>query len=148
MQQVDAKKLPDKQLKAPKNKTEDEPGFSRQSSRTWQDAKTGLGWQCESPGEMAWQEALQYAKSLSLDGKNDWRLPTLAEPETLLDRSILYEKLRPIMREEVPFRDTLSYWSSTTFAPDTYSAWVVMFDGAYLLSHHKRNACYVPCVRG
>ncbi len=107
MQQVDAKKLPDKQLKAPKNKTEDEPGFSRQSSRTWQDAKTGLGWQCESPGEMAWQEALQYAKSLSLDGKNDWRLPTLAEPETLLDRSILYDKLRPIMREELPFRDTL-----------------------------------------
>lgn len=115
---------------------------------TWQDPKTGLEWQYETPGEMTWNEALEYAKSLSLGGKNDWRLPTAAELETLLDRSILYDKLRPIMREEVPFRDTLSYWSSTTFARDTYSAWIVMFDGAYVLSYYKSNSYHVRCVRG
>jgi len=115
---------------------------------TWQDPKTGLEWQCESPGEMTWNDALEYAKSLSLDGKNDWRLPPAAELETLLDRSILYDKLRPTMRQEVPFRDTLSYWSSTTFAPDTYSAWIVMFDGAYVLSYYKSNSYHVRCVRG
>jgi formylglycine-generating enzyme required for sulfatase activity len=127
MQQVHAKKSPDKQLRAPKNKTEDEPDLSRRSQRTWKDAKIGLEWQFKSPGEISWHEAMEYAKSLSLDGKNDWRLPTLAELETLLDRSILYDKLRPVMRKQVPFQDTLSYWSSTTFAPDTSSAWIVMF---------------------
>jgi len=71
-----------------------------------------------------------------------------AELETLLDRSILYDKLRPTMRQEVPFRDTLSYWSSTTFAPDTYSAWIVMFDGAYVLSYYKSNSYHVRSVRG
>ena len=115
---------------------------------TWQDPKTSLEWQYESPGEMTWNDALEYAKSLSLDGKNDWRLPTAAELETLLDRSILYDKLRPTMRQEVPFRDTLSYWSSTTFAPNTYSAWIVMFDGAYVLSYYKSNSYHVRCVRG
>ena len=64
MQQVHAKKSPDKQLKAPKNKKEDEPLLSGRSQRTWKDAKTGLEWQCESPGEMSWHEALECAKSL------------------------------------------------------------------------------------
>ena len=97
---------------------------------------------------MTWNDALEYAKSLSLDGKNDWRLPTAAELETLLDRSVLFDEIRPAMRKEVPFRDTLSYWSSTTFAPNTYSAWIVMFDGAYILSYYKSNSYYVRCVRG
>jgi len=115
---------------------------------TWLDPKTGLEWQCDSPGEMPWNEALAYAKSLSLAGKKDWRLPTVAELETLLDRSVLHDKARPVVRKEVPFRDTLSYWSSTTFAENTKNAWIVMFDGAYVLSYYKSNAYRVRCVRG
>ena len=71
-------------------------------------------------------------------------MPTARELETLLDRT----RYRPVMREEIPFRDTLSYWSSTTFGPDKNSAWIVMFDGAYLLSYYKTNAYHVRCVRG
>ena len=148
MQQLDPKKLSDEELRELENKTEEECAPRKRKTPTWKDPKTGLEWQYESPGEMTWNDALEYAKSLSLDGKNDWRLPTAAELETLLDRSILYDKLRPTMRQEVPFRDTLSYWSSTTFAPDTYSAWIVMFDGAYVLSYYKSNSYHVRCVRG
>jgi hypothetical protein len=115
---------------------------------TWVDSKNGLEWQCESPGEMSWYEALEYAETLSMDGKDDWRLPTALELETLLDRNALYDELRPVMREEVPFSDTLSYWSSTTFARHTKNAWIVMFDGGYVLSYYKRNSYYVRCVRG
>jgi hypothetical protein len=115
---------------------------------TWKDPKTGLEWQCNSPGKMTWYQAQDYARSLTLDGRSDWRLPSAPELETLLDRKTLYERMRPIMREEVPFKDALSYWSSTTFAPNTYSAWIVMFDGAYILSYFKTNAYHVRCVRG
>ena len=115
---------------------------------TWKDSRTGLEWQFHSPGKMDWHEALEYAKSLTLNGKNDWRLPTAPELETLLDRKTLFERIRPIMRGEVPFKDSLSYWSSTTFAPDTYSAWIVMFDGAYILSYYKTNKYHIRCVRG
>jgi hypothetical protein len=120
----------------------------KQKALTWKDLKTGLEWQRESPGKMSWHQALDYAKSLTLDGKNDWRLPTLSELETLLDRSVLHDELRPIMRREVPFRDSLSYWSYTTFADDTKNAWIVMFDGAYVLSYSKSNAYQIRCVRG
>ena len=115
---------------------------------TWKDPKTGLEWQCESPGEMTWHAALEYADSLILDGKNDWRLPSVSELETLLDRGVLYYELRPIMREDVPFRDMRSYWSATTFEDHTNNAWIVMFDGAYVLSYYKSNAYHVRCVRG
>ena len=119
-----------------------------ETAPTWKDPRTGLVWQRCSPGKMSWYKALEYARSLSLDGKSDWRLPTAAELETLIDRRSLLDRIRPIMRDEVPFRDTLSYWSSTTFAPNTQSAWIVMFDGAYILSYYKRNEYNIRCVRG
>ena len=122
--------------------------MAKRKTLTWKDPNTGLEWQCDCPGEMTWQAALEFADSLSLVGKRDWRLPTLPELETLLDRSVLYYELRPIMRAEVPFRDTLSYWTCTTFEDHTNNAWIVMFDGAYVLSYYKSNAYHVRCVRG
>jgi len=119
-----------------------------QKPPTWKDPQTGLEWQWKSPGEMTWHEAQEYAESLSLDGKEDWRLPTLAELESLLDRTKARPEGRPPMREEVPFRDELCYWSSTTFERDTKTAWILMFDGAYLLSYYKSNLYHVRCVRG
>ncbi len=115
---------------------------------TWKDPRTGLEWQWESPGEMTWYEAREYAESLLLNGKQDWRLPTLAELESLLDRTKARSEGRPPMRQEVPFRDELSYWSSTTFKRDTKTAWILMFDGGYLLSYYKSNLYHVRCVRG
>ena len=114
----------------------------------WQDPKTRLEWQFESPGEMNWRHALEYAAALSLNGKSDWRLPTLAELETLLDRTQARSDGRAPMRANVPFRDVRSYWSCTTFEHDTKTAWILMFDGAYLLSYPKENRYYVRCVRG
>jgi len=121
---------------------------SKRKALTWKDPKTGLEWQWESPGKMSWQEALDYANSLALNGKSDWRLPTVSELESLLDRSVLYLELRPIVRKEVPFQDMLSYWSSTTFEDHTNNAWIVMFDGAYVLSYYKSNRYHIRCVRG
>ncbi len=114
----------------------------------WQDPKTRLEWQFESPGEMHWQKALDYAAALSLNGQSDWRLPTLAELETLLDRTLARSDGRAPMRADVPFRDVRSYWSCTTFERDTKTAWILMFDGAYLLSYPKNNLYFVRCVRG
>lgn len=93
---------------------------------------------------MDWHPAQAYARSLSLAGQADWRLPAVSELETLLDRS----KYRPEMRTEIPFRDDRSCWSSTTFGSQRTSAWIVMFDGAYVLSYYKTSSYHVRCVRG
>jgi len=111
---------------------------------TWTDPETGLEWQSESPGRMTWHQAQSYARSLALAGRADWRLPSARELESLLDRT----KYRPEMRPEVPFRDNRSYWSSTTFGSQRTNAWIVMFDGAYVLSYYKTNAYHIRCLRG
>lgn len=110
---------------------------------SWLDPLTGLEWQLECQGEKSWYDAVEYAASLTLGGHNDWQFPTIKEMETLLDRSVY----RPVMREEIPFRDQLSYWSSTTFGVDTKNAWIIMFDGAYVLSYYKTNIYNLRCVR-
>lgn len=122
--------------------------LEKEFDTTWLDPVTGLEWQVDSPGEMSWHEALEYAKSLSLDGKQDWRLPAAVELETLVDRTVLYHELRPAMRDEIPFKDLFSYWSSTTFEEHTKNAWIVMFDGVYILSYYKTNLYRIRCVRG
>jgi hypothetical protein len=99
------------------------------------------------PGGINWFQALD-AASLSLAGKADWRLPTLAELETLLDRTRSRGDGRAFMREAVPFSDALSYRSSTPFEQDTKNAWILMFDGAYLPSYYKTNRYQVRCVQG
>jgi hypothetical protein len=119
------------------------PGAASETAETWMDPETGLEWQCQSPGPMSWHEALHYTRSLALAGHSDWRLPAVRELESLLDRS----RYRPEMRPEVPFRDTRSYWSATTFGCDGETAWIVMFDGAYVLSYYKTNRYYVRCLR-
>jgi len=121
---------------------------NQQKPRTWKDPETGLEWQYKSPGEMSWHEAIEYSAALALAGKDDWRLPSLSELESLLDRTASRPDGRPPVRNEVPFRDRLAYWSSTTFEEDTQTAWIVMFDGAYVLSYYKSNFYHVRCVRG
>jgi hypothetical protein len=127
-----------------KRRTAQELGVASETAATWVDPQTGLEWQCGSPGLMTWHEALHYARSLVLTGYTDWRLPTVRELESLLDRS----RYRPEMRTDIPFRDELSYWSATTFGPHRHSAWIVMFDGAYVLSYYKTNLHHVRCLRG
>lgn len=46
----------------------------------------GLTWTVRSNGEpLAWDEAEAYCETLELDGRTEWRLPTLTEVETLYD---------------------------------------------------------------
>ena len=93
---------------------------------------------------MTWHQANSYALALALNNKKDWRLPGLKELETLLDRNTY----RPAMRTEIPFRDERAYWSATTFGDNRYNAWILFFDGAYVLSYYKTNRYHVRCVRG
>ena len=110
-----------------------------QPQQTWVDHKTGLEWHWEAK-ELPWEEGVNYAKSLG----NDWRVPSIEELETLLDRS----KYAPAMREEVPFKDVSHYWSSTTYASHTDYAWFVTFNVGRVDYNGKPGNGYVRCVRG
>jgi hypothetical protein len=79
------------------------------------DRATGLVWtKADSGRGMNWQDALAYAESLSLAGKDDWRLPNAKELQSIADYTRI-PSIDPIFEitrladGEYPF-----FWTSTT----------------------------------
>lgn len=105
------------------------------------DPETGLMWTLKDNGKStSWGEANEYAKSLSLAGYKDWRLPTIDELERLFDRN------SGTIRK--PFDLTGTWvWSSTR--EDSDSAWFFYFDvGGRGLDHLGDSFNYrALCVR-
>lgn len=89
-----------------------------------------------------WDGAMAYCRSLKLLGFNDWRLPTKAELESIVDIS-----RKPTIKKE--FKNVIShnYWSSTTYEYDKDRAWYVCFNGGSVFKYYKGDNYYVRCVR-
>ena len=117
------------------------------------DMVTGLEWQKATVGPLSWKDALASAENLTLDGKNDWRLPNKNELRSLVDYSIDqtgYDlSINPVFAATT--QDS-GYWSSTTFVHNTNLAWVLGYDGNddyYVWSQNKLfSGYYVRAVRG
>ena len=86
--------------------------------------------------ELNWHDAHLYCSVLSIDNKNDWRLPTL-------------EELREIYNSDNNFVDAgydSGYWSSTE--ENDYYAWFArMLNGNRVSGHKLRCNFYVRPVR-
>jgi len=95
------------------------------------------------------EDFIDALNSASFGGYTDWRLPTIKELKTLVDRS----RIHPVVNSTV-FPQTVSshYWSSTTYAYSTDYAWRVSFydgyDGSSNSSSNKSSSYYVRAVRG
>ncbi len=122
-----------------------------------------LMWEKDSR-EMTWNEGMEYAKSLRLGGYDDWRLPTLkelGEVVTLCGGELTtfgdddWDKKIGRNRENTLYQEAYKgkgfaygyYWSSTTHAYNSYTAWYVHFYGGYQASRDKYHSYYVRCVR-
>ncbi|MEA1920057.1 MAG: DUF1566 domain-containing protein [Campylobacterota bacterium] len=133
--------------------------YSRSGDVVTDDA-TGLEWQDNESIQKPWvtqanydagnysdtsgDTATTYCSNLSLDD-GGWRLPSIEELETLVDDG----KYNPSVTEGV-FQHISSsyYWSSTSAAHYSGSAWAVSFYDGRSGSGYKSNNGYVRCVRG
>jgi hypothetical protein len=111
------------------------------------DRTTGLVWERGPTGQlMTWDAAVAYCPTLTVGGKNDWRLPTIDELKTLMDATQSNPAL-PLGHHFVGVQP-YGYWSSTTYAVYQSAAWYVYFYNGYVTYGYKFGSLYVWCVRG
>ena len=91
------------------------------------------------------QALIAAVNAIGLCGANDWRLPTIAELETIVD---LGTNPRPAINPQL-FPRTLSsfYWSATSRASDANGAWGILFDGGRRETASKGSSARVRLVR-
>jgi hypothetical protein len=121
--------------------------FADNNDGTITDNATGLMWQKEkAPGSYTWQQAKNYCDNLTLAGKNDWRLPTKNELQSIVD----YGDYNPAMSTVFgTFDSYYPFWSSTVSAGSSDDAWYVSFDEGETYFREKTfSSYYVRAVRG
>lgn len=144
------------------------PRFTGNGNGTVTDNATGLVWlenaNCNDTvagiepfsGSLSWSEAIVWSNNLAdgfcglSDGStaSQWRLPNLRELQSLID----YKNFDPPLPDGhgTHFSGVQSdfFWSSTTNASDTSSAWIVFFYNGFVYPGDKTEYYYVWPVRG
>ena len=122
-----------------------EQAFTDHGDGTVTDNVTGLMWQQEDDDVgRGWEDSLAYCEELELAGYADWRLPDIKELRTIVDNTTYNPAI-----DTTCFPGTISfyYWSSSTSAYDTSTAWRVYFYDGYTLRSSKYLNLYAKCVR-
>ena len=122
--------------------------YTRNANGVVKDNATGLEWQddySDNGGNIKfvnWSDAISYCDNLVLDGKSDWRLPSIEELVSIIDKGRVNPSIDPT------FHVTSSvYWSSATYASGSSFAWFVHFGSGSDYWGTKVNIIYVRCVR-
>jgi len=111
------------------------------------DNVTGLEWlQQTSPTQKTWFAAFTYCEGTFAD-LSDWRLPTVAELETLVDHNRYNPAITPLfdMNTEAPH-----YWTADAYQnnPGTGKAWYVDFEYGWVDNEINTYTNSVRPVRG
>ncbi len=128
----------------------------------WKRCSEGLsGDNCED-GEVktyTWDDAMQRFKNVEYVGHADWRMPTIDELKTLVYCSKGRKdqesgwcnegSARPTINQQV-FPNTVAdwYWSGSSFADLSVSAWYVYFSNGLSSASNRNNNYAVRLVRG
>lgn len=126
------------------------PGRYEVEDSTAKDVRTGLVWR-RSPSSLPrfWDDAVTYCDNMVEGTDSDWRLPTVAELESLTD----------VRMDGAPFLDpeafdpadgndaSARFWSSTVDPGNVLNAYAVGTN-MELVSTLKLTALSVRCVRG
>ena len=122
------------------------PHFTDNGNGTIRDNFTGLTWQkIQSPNALTWEEALAYARTISLGAKTDWRLPNIKELQSLNDVALF----KPSFNKTY-FTSSLqgNYWSSTSMYQTGTKAWDINIEYGIVSYNDKTLKENVLLVRG
>jgi len=110
------------------------------------DNLTNLIWQKNIITDtLSWEEALNYSNTLTLAGKNDWRLPNIKELRSLNDEFLV----NPSLNSNFFIGNTIQkFWSSTTLPNQASKAWFYDTHFGITTYYLKTHKIQLICVRG
>ena len=121
------------------------------------DRETGLVWErSPSTSPLLWLNAQRHCNRSNTGDRLGWRLPTLQELASLVDRTQPNPALpsgHPFQKENVQSSEFSFYWSATTLAGTGNEplAWGVSFGIGFVdnvVNALKSDQAFVWCVRG
>lgn len=114
------------------------------------DNNTGLVWEKAPASTLAvFQDSTYGCANKNIGGQKGWRLPAIPELASVIDPSVATPG--PTLPPGHPFTNVQSafYWSATTHAVTTSTAWIVDFSTGVLGSDNKGSGSHLAwCVRG
>jgi hypothetical protein len=91
--------------------------------------------------KLNYQEATNHCKSLNTKGHDNWRLPTLSELESIMDKT----QFNPAIKSDFKYTNTYDwYWSSTQQGEQVF---IVLYYRGYRNLDNKSVKHNVRCVR-
>lgn len=109
------------------------------------DSLNNLVWQVMPfANQLTWEDALNAAENLVLEGHSDWRLPNIKELRSLNDESVVQPSVNTSVFKNIGVN---KYWSSTTLPNQTAKAWYWSTAFGITTYDNKTVANYVLCVR-
>jgi len=114
------------------------------------DRETGLVWaQAPDATTRTWDQAVSYCYQLNLGNRSGWRLPTITEAASLLDKSVVAPPKLPSGHpfSNIQIQPSGGYYWASTVATTTTSAWTVNMSYGDIYHYAKTEILYAWCVR-
>ncbi|UCE80000.1 MAG: DUF1566 domain-containing protein [Nitrospiraceae bacterium] len=94
---------------------------------TVSDKSEGLMWQQAEGGLKKWQEAVTYCENMSLGGHDDWKLPTIDQLRSMVDKNFAQPMVDTTFFPDFP-PTQIFYWSSTEPEKNKRQAKILIFN--------------------
>lgn len=122
------------------------PLLTQYSSETVLDSRHNLLWQDNEDVEtqfLTYEEAVEYCNNLTLSQMNGWRVPTILELRTIIDRNYV----NSATHQAFQYRVDGFVWSSTVYQAEPTKMWTIFFGDGNDYQQKKDSKGYVRCVK-